>query len=141
MKITCTKCGDTKPENEFHWKNKKLGKRCLFCRDCKKEIQKQYYNANKEAYLAKIMETRRIRKSKALQLAKEYLEIHPCVDCGEADIRKLEFDHVFGVKRLAVCQMIQEGYSWDAISQEIDKCEIRCGNCHMIKTWPNRWNS
>jgi len=30
--------------------------------------------------------------------------------------------------------MIHAGFSWKGIETEIDKCEIRCANCHARKT-------
>lgn len=30
-----------------------------------------------------------------------------------------------------VSQMVNQGYSLDAIRSEIDKCVVRCTNCHM----------
>src|SRR4051794_8192832 len=62
----------------------------------------------------------------------KYLQSHPCIDCGETDIIVLEFDHVRGVKKFNVCSRIQ--VSWDALLDEINKCEIRCANCHRRAT-------
>jgi hypothetical protein len=32
-----------------------------------------------------------------------------------------------------ISQMVNQGYSIEAMQSEIDKCEVRCGNCHMRK--------
>ena len=64
----------------------------------------------------------------------EWLSSHPCVDCGQSDIRVLEFDHVFGDKHSEVTTMARYGASLKSIKKEIDKCEVRCCNCHFIKT-------
>jgi hypothetical protein len=63
-----------------------------------------------------------------------YLSEHPCLDCGTTDHRVLEFDHVRGKKEFGVGQMVRMGHQWDRIAREIDKCEVRCVNCHRIKT-------
>jgi|TARA_Y100000034_G_scaffold46732_1_gene57633 hypothetical protein len=30
---------------------------------------------------------------------------------------------------------VRQGYGWKIIKSEIDKCEVRCRNCHKIKTY------
>lgn len=59
-----------------------------------------------------------------------YLAIHPCVDCGESDTIVLEFDHVRGEKIDSICKMSADSRSIDSIKKEIEKCEVRCANCH-----------
>lgn len=62
-----------------------------------------------------------------------YLKEHPCVDCGENDPIVLEFDHVRD-KLLPVSVLVNNRVSWDMIMAEIEKCEVRCANCHRRKT-------
>jgi hypothetical protein len=64
-----------------------------------------------------------------------------CADCGINDARVLEFDHVKGIKKnvknqrgAGVGYMVRNGYKWSTIKREIEKCEVRCRNCHQIKT-------
>lgn len=69
----------------------------------------------------------------------QYLIEHPCVDCGERNPVRLTFDHVRGEK---LCD-VSEGYlykSWslEAIKAEIEKCDVRCWNCHMERTAVSR---
>lgn len=63
-----------------------------------------------------------------------YLFVHPCIDCGEKDPVVLDADHVRGEKIHNLSHMVNEGYSWDKIETELEKCEIRCANCHRRKT-------
>ena len=64
----------------------------------------------------------------------DFLRVHPCVDCGEADLLVLDFDHRDpSTKRLEISSML-EGYSWAAISAEIATCDVRCSNCHRRRT-------
>jgi L-lysine 2,3-aminomutase len=70
------------------------------------------------------------RKQKVL----DYLREHPCLDCGETDPVVLEFDHVRGIKKSAVADLIRRNYSWSVVAEEIEKCEVRCANCHRLKT-------
>ncbi len=75
-----------------------------------------------------------MKREDALLKIFDYLRQHPCVDCGQTDIRVLEFDHVErSTKRLAVTAMVGRR-NWPTILSEIEKCEVRCANCHRIKT-------
>jgi hypothetical protein len=71
---------------------------------------------------------------------KGYLENKSCVDCNNSDIRVLEFDHVRGIKLYNVSHMVTKAYKLELIKEEIDKCEIRCCNCHRIITHERRNN-
>ncbi len=46
----------------------------------------------------------------------------------------LDFDHVKGDKIENVSIMINSGASLERLILEIEKCEIRCANCHRRKT-------
>lgn len=62
------------------------------------------------------------------------MEKHSCTDCGESDLRVLQFDHVRGTKRHNISDMLKNGYAWSAILLEIFKCDIVCANCHQIRS-------
>lgn len=59
-----------------------------------------------------------------------------CVDCEENNFLVLEFDHVRGSKTASISQMIRKPrtFSIEMVKVEISKCEIRCGNCHRMRT-------
>lgn len=63
-----------------------------------------------------------------------YLNDHPCVDCGEADIVVLEFDHRDPTTKRAKVADTLGSWKWDTIMTEIDKCDVRCANCHRRRT-------
>jgi hypothetical protein len=66
----------------------------------------------------------------------EFLSKRRCVDCGENNPVVLEFDHVDPkTKSRGVARMLAGHWSWEAVSIEIEKCEIRCANCHRKKTY------
>lgn len=56
-----------------------------------------------------------------------------CVDCGIADLLVLECDHI-GPKEANVSKLVRDGYSLARIQAEIDRCEVRCANCHRRRT-------
>lgn len=55
-------------------------------------------------------------------------------DCGENDPACLDFDHIKGEKIDSVSQLCMRAYSLNKILKEIEKCELRCANCHRKKT-------
>jgi hypothetical protein len=59
---------------------------------------------------------------------------HPCVDCGEPDIQVLDFDHVRGIKLSSIARMLSQRRPVASILDEMEKCEVRCANCHRRAT-------
>jgi hypothetical protein len=88
---------------------------------------------NRERERARIYEYIRGRRAEVGQRIIDYLREHPCVDCGERDIVVLEFDHI-GDKVADVSAYAGGGRTWARVQAEIDKCEVRCANCHRKKT-------
>jgi len=91
-----------------------------------KLAQHNHYIRNKEAY--KWKDKKCIKRNKDFVL--NHLRQHPCIDCGETDPIVLEFDHVKGVKFKELNYMTRNTYSIETIKKEIEKCEVRCANCH-----------
>ena len=130
----CRQCGEEKPLRDFNWKIKKKKLRHKVCRECQKEYKNLHYQRNKQYYKDKAREFTKKKIVEHRQCLGEYLKLHPCVDCGEADLTILTFDHVRGKKKYNIADMIQTSYSWQTILKEIKKCEVRCHNCHMRRT-------
>lgn len=126
----CTRCLEEKVLTEFNYKNKARELREIYYRDCTRQQVRMHYQTNHLYYAHKAHR----RKTSLLLEHRErignYLESHPCIDCGEADPCCLEFDHVRGKKLAEVSRLVSEGYSWEVIEQEISKCDVRCANCH-----------
>jgi len=145
----CSKCKKYK----FKWKyNKNRRKKDGLqhqCRPCQHEYHnKKWYPKNKDKRVKAVKDYKwRKREENYRRVVKEYF-VKGCVDCGENNVRVLEFDHVRGRKRKVgkrglegVSYMIRHGYKWNTIKREIDKCEVRCRNCHKERTWKenNYW--
>ncbi len=99
-----------------------------------REYQALWYKRNKTKLIARVRLNEKKTTQEIRRKIKEFFSSHPCIDCGETDWVVLEFDHCKGDKKQAVASMIHRGYSWKAISEEINKCEVRCANCHRRKT-------
>lgn len=65
-----------------------------------------------------------------------YFLSNPCVDCGECDIRVLEFDHRLPkYKKDNISVMLKRRVSWRELSNEIRKCDVVCVKCHRIRSF------
>jgi len=138
----CTKCNTEKPISQFSWRNKRKGLYKSQCKSCHAEYRRQHYLDNHEKYKKKARrwndEHKDARLLAARRLVLEYLLAHPCVDCGESNPIVLEFDHVRGKKYKAVSELMSWDYSLKTLKDEIAKCDVRCANCHRIKTAQER---
>ena len=132
MKL-CTKCGLSKDEEkDFSWSIRGV-KRHSSYNECRAKERMDYYKRNKEKELKYKGKRQVTKREDARRFVVDYLKQHPCIDCGQDDFMILTFDHVRGTKKMNVSQMANQGYSFQAIQAEINKCEVRCANCHMRK--------
>lgn len=134
-------CDICKRRRKIKFFNKKASRKDglqTSCQDCNRAASRKYYQENREKHARITMErSRRIKRENADRLY-EYLATHPCVDCGESDPIVLEFDHVRGQKRAEISKLRHKGNSWAILEMEIQKCEVRCANCHKRKTAKER---
>jgi 5-methylcytosine-specific restriction endonuclease McrA len=127
---TCSKCKLEKELQEFNKNIKKPDGLQNICRECSNKKSAAHYLNNKQSY--------RDSKKNSIQTLKqfifEYLSTHSCIDCPESDPVTLEFDHVNGIKSRNISDMIHAGVSLESLKLELEKCVVRCANCHRKKT-------
>lgn len=134
MKQQCSKCGIEKSLEEFPRRSDRPSGRRSSCLVCGRIYRRQHYLANIPYYLAKAHLGRAVLRGRNYQRAYDYLRTHPCVDCGESDIRVLEFDHLDPALKITEVSKLLGGASWSRVLLEMEKCAVRCGNCHRRKT-------
>ena len=62
-----------------------------------------------------------------------------CIDCGyAAHAEALQFDHTGDDKKGNVSDLIRSDYSWKTVMIEMNKCEVRCANCHAVRTFQRK---
>ena len=127
----CARCGEIKDEEEFNWRWKALGRRQSVCRDCQRLQGQEHYERHTEAVRAKASVTKKKAREAAERFVYEYLSYQTCADCGEYDFAVLTYDHVRGKKKMDISSMAAQGYSIEAIQEEMTKCQVVCFNCHM----------
>lgn len=109
----CSDCGRWKSEPFFHKNKARTSGVSSSCRPCRAQYDKK-------------------RTAIGRKFLYEYLQTHPCIDCGEDDITVLEFDHVRGKKIKSIADMVTRPV--EVIQKELQKCVVRCANCHRRKT-------
>ena len=145
MKI-CTRCKEEKELIAFSKRAAKKDGHDIVCKSCRALLYKKRYKDNIVRYrIMSIIKNNKKRDRNRLYIL-EYLSTHHCVDCGESDPIVLEFDHIKGIKVNSIANLGSHGSSISIIQNEIDKCEVRCANCHRRKTatqlnWYNRIES
>lgn len=82
----------------------------------------------------------KVRRASVLALLKDYVNTYKatagCVDCGENNPVCLDFDHRDPKeKRWSIAMVGRQISSLKQLKSEIAKCEVRCANCHRIKTY------
>ena len=127
-------CHEWKPEADFAFRSKKTGKRQSHCRSCHAAYRRQHYLDNRDTYVrrevARIDGYRRSNRPRILA----YLLTHPCVDCGLSDPLVLEFDHRDPKEKRAEVSVLAARKPWPIVLAEIAKCDVRCANCHRVRT-------
>lgn len=159
MKV-CSKCFKGKSINDFNnQKLGKNGKRAE-CKKCQKKYNDNYHKTHVKQEVEYARQWRSLNGDKVNKIARRYrknhpikvkrnrnksaiktyhenknkliayLKDHPCSDCGNSDIRVLEFHHV-KKKYRAVTHLLSS--SWNIVLREIKKCIVICANCHKIR--------
>jgi hypothetical protein len=119
---------------EIHNEEKILWGRHKKCKSCNRDYQRKWFNENRE------VQARRVKRNSAIALKRnrewlfEYLKDHNCVDCGEKDPVVLTFDHIDPSLKEGNISALVRDHSLKVLIAEVEKCEVRCANCHMRKT-------
>jgi hypothetical protein len=99
---------------------------------------KRHYEKHKDKIKDRSKKRNKRQKRKNQEYIRAIKEASSCVDCGESNSVVLDFDHVKGEKVSNISDMARGAYSIKTIQKEIDKCEVRCSNCHRIATAKRR---
>lgn len=105
-------------------------------------MKKKRRRAKRGGFFRKLDKAGRERRRSNYQYVLDHLASHPCVDCGEKDVVVLEFDHLDRKRKRATITRLLH-LSLETVKKEIEKCAVRCCNCHRRRTakqlgWKNR---
>lgn len=100
-----------------------------------RESRRKHYRANKAQYVRRAQEREREMKA----WLREQKTDKACMDCGVVyPSYVMDFDHRDPALKVGeVNQVIKRG-SWQALRDEVAKCDLVCANCHRIRTWAPR---
>jgi 5-methylcytosine-specific restriction endonuclease McrA len=130
---TCRVCGEQKPLTEFPFRSIVADTRHWICLACQRAWSQAWYASTVDRPVRAMRARGSARRGQLAAQTFAYLNEHPCVDCGESDPIVLDFDHLRD-KVAAVSTLVMLRRPWIEVRSEIDKCEVRCANCHARKT-------
>lgn len=105
----CVRCWKMFEKNNFLTKTGHIGVVCQICRTESEHYQSLY---KQQYYDYKVSRG-------------------PCVDCGESNVRVLDFDHVDQNSKsmeISCCESLVQ------LKKEAENCVMRCGRCHVRRT-------
>jgi hypothetical protein len=107
--------------------------------EARRAYTRWHYRQNKQAYKARAVAHRRAAGAEIMQFITRFKMDNPCIDCGEGDPVVLDFDHRPGeIKSFTIGSKRMSGMCLAAIQKEIEKCDVRCSNCHRRMTHKRR---
>lgn len=77
---------------------------------------------------------KREQRARMREHVKTYFLTHPCIDCGISNPLVLDFDHRNpSEKYKGISQIVANCLGIATLIKEIEKCDVRCSNCHRIR--------
>lgn len=136
----CSICKETKQTSEFHRNRSNKDGPARACKPCARAAVDAWrhkyperHKASLRNYAKRNIERTRINRKIKLDHIRRLKE-KPCADCGvQYPPRVMHFDHVRGEKTRDISAMARSNMSIKRIEEEIQKCEVRCANCHSIR--------
>jgi hypothetical protein len=132
--LTCYMCGETKPEAEFAFADIAKGTRQSHCRKCQAAYRHAHYLANRDEYIRREVARMTGYRVANRVLLLSYLLDHPCVDCAVREPVLLDFDHRDPTVKRKEVGRLAATKPWSQVLTEIEKCDVRCANCHRRRT-------
>lgn len=135
MMKTCSRCQSEMSEDCFSKDRSKSDGRSIYCKQCRKEKAKNWFDSNpgkKIEYWSRHKRTF-LRKIEMIKTERG------CYDCGVLGLPPscYDFDHLPGKeKKFDIAK--PKSWKWDQMIDEINKCQVVCSNCHRKRTLARR---
>lgn len=132
--FSCSVCGGVKPSSAYSFADRAAGSLNWYCRDCQAAYRRTHYLANRPEYIRRASAQVKGRREQNRREVLTYLATHPCVECGVRDPLVLEFDHRDCDEKISEVSRLMMSKRWPRVLSEIEKCDVRCVNCHRRRT-------
>ena len=132
--LRCSACDLDRPTACFSFADQVSGSLNAYCRSCQAAYRRAHYVANRPDYIRRAVAQVQERREENRREIIRYLTTHPCVDCGHTNSVVLEFDHRDPADKLMNVGTMMVSRRWPRVRAEIEKCDVRCANCHRRRT-------
>jgi hypothetical protein len=129
--MICPKCKKNKQRRSFSRNITTKSGLQVNCKDCFSAYHRRRRVEDPDLYKKS---SNRVLSISLVKKVLSFFDRKSCVDCGESNPLVLQFDHIRGTKNFSIANALVQRYSWETILSEIEKCDIRCANCHSIVT-------
>lgn len=127
----CPMCGTDLPVSSFGIARTRKDGLAGYCKPCMRTHRNDHYKSNSGPYKARAVE----RRTQMRDFLAEYKN-KPCMDCGGSfPSFVMDLDHRPGVIKLCEPSKLPNMGNWDALHEEISKCDVVCSNCHRVRTY------
>jgi hypothetical protein len=132
----CAACKRRRAVDMFSWVKRGVRRRPQ-CKPCHAIYTREWYWKNHQKCIART-KVRNKAMTVTLRALLRVTKDVPCADCCKKyPSWVMQFDHVRGVKRSNVGELVRYG-SVRVLQHEIAKCEVVCANCHAERTHRRR---
>lgn len=134
----CPHCKEIKPVNEFNHSKRTKDGYDYRCKQCQNLSNKSWCKRN---WFDKIKQQNQRCKDLTDKI-RIYKQTHGCYYCNENTPCCLDLHHLDpSVKEINPSCMASNGWGWNRMLKELDKCIVVCANCHRkihegILPWP-----
>lgn len=116
---------------------KAKGRGHSYCDECRAIGSQLRYRLSPKGRAQRLIDNRRTRDSARERRALiDAIKLESgCVDCGfRVHPAALEFDHRDREQKLFAIARHYHSKAWHVVLAEIAKCDVRCANCHRIRS-------
>jgi hypothetical protein len=132
--VQCYRCRLEKSDEDFSFKNKAKGIKQTHCKECQREISKDWYVRNSKMHRDRVKRVKYDSRNDILEFLRS--ATLRCTKCGQDHLATLDFHHRDpNTKDYSLAVMMGGSYKLETFIREFDKCDILCANCHRKHHW------